>query len=200
MANRLPTNRQFVGKFGRKQMITLTNPRKHIFILVTFFIALSFALALLMVLSSTHTAQAAPVAGGTNVSGPIITHTTWTVTGSPYLMTDDVTVNPGITLTVEPGVVVIGTIQDTALIINGHLQAIGTISSPITFTAPITVPGAWSGVIFSGGSSHLAHVTVRYSEIGIIIRNTNLNTNIILEEYTYPQKLDHVLSDIYAGK
>jgi hypothetical protein len=167
MANRLPTNRQFVGKFGRKQMITLTNPRKHIFILVTFFIALSFALALLMVLSSTHTAQAAPVAGGTNVSGPIITHTTWTVAGSPYIMIDDVTVNSGITLTIEPNVTVMGEL-DTSLTINGHLQAIGTKQQHITFTSVLN-SGAneWNALFFKSGSGQLEYAIMRYAEIGV---------------------------------
>ena len=42
----------------------------------------------------------------TNVSGTIATDTTWSWAYSPYVVTDNVTVNSGVTLTVEPGVIV----------------------------------------------------------------------------------------------
>ena len=40
----------------------------------------------------------------TDVSGEISQDTTWTLSGSPYIITGDVTVNGGYTLTIEPGV------------------------------------------------------------------------------------------------
>jgi len=48
------------------------------------------------------------VAAATNVSGTISTNTTWTAANSPYVMTGNVTVNAGVTLTIEPGVTVQG--------------------------------------------------------------------------------------------
>ena len=44
----------------------------------------------------------------THVSSDIITNTTWTVADSPYILTDIIIVNEGVTLTVEPGVLVMG--------------------------------------------------------------------------------------------
>lgn len=40
----------------------------------------------------------------TDVSGEINIDTTWALANSPYVMTGDVTVMPGVTLTIEPGV------------------------------------------------------------------------------------------------
>ncbi|MCI0726184.1 MAG: dockerin type I domain-containing protein, partial [Chloroflexi bacterium] len=81
----------------------------------------------------------------TTVSGPIITHTTWTTAGSPYILTADVIVNPGITLTIEPGVVVMGQ-TNAELQVQGHLEAIGAPAQPITFTsATDSGPTQWQG-------------------------------------------------------
>ena len=40
----------------------------------------------------------------TSVSGGIYQNTTWTITGSPYIVTGSIVVFPGKTLTIEPGV------------------------------------------------------------------------------------------------
>jgi RHS repeat-associated protein len=108
----------------------------------------------------------------TNVSGVITASTTWNVAGSPYILTTDVTVDSGATLTVEPGVVVMGrSLSD--LIVKGRLEAIGSAEQPILFTSEIdTAPGQWPGLIFDGGAGNLRHATVRYggqgSNIGVI--------------------------------
>jgi len=45
-------------------------------------------------------------AGPTPVSGPIVVPTTWTSANSPYVVTDTVTVNAGVILTIEEGTIV----------------------------------------------------------------------------------------------
>ena len=40
----------------------------------------------------------------TSVSGGIYQNTTWTIAGSPYIVTGSVVVFPGNTLTIQPGV------------------------------------------------------------------------------------------------
>ncbi len=102
----------------------------------------------------------AAVYAQTNVSGTITEDTTWTLAGSPYIVTSDITVgNPsyiGATLTIEPGVEVrfepgtglfIG--DDTGY---GALSAQGTEESPIIFTsnAASPSPGDWKGILIDG--------------------------------------------------
>ncbi len=43
---------------------------------------------------------------GTDVTGDINTNTTWTTSGSPYLIKNNITVKSSATLTINPGVIV----------------------------------------------------------------------------------------------
>jgi hypothetical protein len=99
---------------------------------------------------------------GVDVSGAISQDTTWTLANSPYVLTGDVTVNAGVTLTIEPGVVVMGW-SNVELQVLGHLEAVGSESAPITFTSVSdSRPGQWTGLVFDGGTGNLVHTTVRY--------------------------------------
>lgn len=70
----------------------------------------------------------------TDVSGFITADETWMLADSPYVVTADVKVTTGNTLTIEPGVLVQFN-DNVALNIEGALVAIGTSVSPIVFTA-----------------------------------------------------------------
>lgn len=95
-------------------------------------------------------------------SGPITADETWCAANSPHLLTGDVTVSPGVTLTVEPGTVVGGN-TTVELNVQGHLIAIGTPAQPITFTsATNTAPNQWSGLVFEGGTGEMEYTLVRY--------------------------------------
>jgi uncharacterized repeat protein (TIGR01451 family) len=117
----------------------------------------------------------------TQVSGVISSNATWALANSPYLVVGDVTVNAGVRLTIEPGVVVkFGAGRN--LTINGILDAQGTAGSRIMFTsikddsiggdangdgsATWPRPGDWGRIVFGDTSvdsqTRLRFATVRY--------------------------------------
>ncbi len=90
----------------------------------------------------------------TNVSGGIYNNVTWTLSGSPYIVTGNIVVFPGKTLTIEPGVEVrvqgngYPNSMGISIEIRGMLVAVGTATAPITFKADgiVTDPYTWSGI------------------------------------------------------
>jgi hypothetical protein len=85
--------------------------------------------AVLAILLLTNVATADTI----TVSGDLTTNTTWSA-GNVYVVTADVRVVPGVTLTVQPGTIV--KLQDDAsLLVDGNLQAVGTAGQRIYFTS-----------------------------------------------------------------
>jgi hypothetical protein len=88
--------------------------------------------------------------GQTYVSGFINANTTWDLAGSPYIVTGNALLSHGLTLIINPGVV-IKFDSDKALQIDGELIAIGTPQNRITFTSNQSVPqaGDWAKLHFA---------------------------------------------------
>jgi len=111
---------------------------------------------------------AAPKASGTTVpSGTITTTTTWSLSGSPYVVQGRLTIGGGttpVTLTIDPGVEVrFAANTEIDLWDLGSLVAQGTATRPITFTsnAATPAPGDWNYLYFAAGSTgRLAHCDV----------------------------------------
>ncbi len=89
----------------------------------------------------------------TYVSGLITTNTIWDTLNDPYIISGNTLVTDSVKLTILPGTVVKFYAQK-ALQINGELNAIGTDSARITFTANNTNPSAgyWDAIIFTSTS------------------------------------------------
>ena len=69
----------------------------------------------------------------TQVSGDITENTTWTLSGSPYLVTADLTIHEGVTLTINAGVAV--KVKYRQIHVKGTLIADGNASQKIYFTS-----------------------------------------------------------------
>lgn len=90
---------------------------------------------------------------GTMVLPNIEEDTTWTKANSPYNITYNTTVAAGVTLTIDPGVIV--KVDDSlALLIDGTIIAEGTEAEPITFTN--RGQENWKNIVVSALSSGTA--------------------------------------------
>ncbi len=120
----------------------------------------------------------AVAAGPTHVSGTIVANTTWTAADSPYVLDGGVTVNPGVTLTIEPGVVVKGTGGDRYLQIYGTLAADAGGASRIYFTSlrDDSVAGDTNGdgSATSPAAGDWGGIAVRAASTGSVLRNVEI--------------------------
>jgi uncharacterized protein (TIGR03437 family) len=127
-----------------------------------------------------------------NVGGAINADATWTTSQSPVLVSSNIHVASGATLTIQPGVVVrFAPGGDSGITVDGSLVAVGTEEKPIYFTSSLDhgtkfnlAPGGfdtttanagdWDGIRLNGktNTSHIEHATVRYSRNGILVQGS----------------------------
>ena len=128
---------------------------------------------------------------GTNISGLINSDITWTLGKSPYIITGNVLVNSGVTLTIEPGVTVKFN-DDLYLKIEGIIKAVGTSSKKIVFESNNSSQNKsdWSGIRIRPSSStsidanqdyssgsQFKYVTIKNADIGLYVYDTGLHTS-----------------------
>jgi len=109
----------------------------------------------------------------TNISGNIENNATYTTASSPYIVTGNLNVNAGVTLTIEPGVEV--RVND-----GYYIQVYGTLNaSGATFTSNTgTTPGAWQGIYVSyhyspdAGTVNLDNCIVEYAQSVFVRKGT----------------------------
>jgi parallel beta-helix repeat protein len=116
-----------------------------------------------------------PVARATYVEGPVTQDTVWTLLESPFVLANNVTVYPNVTLTIEPGVEVrFG--GSFSIIVSGKLYADGT-QNTINFTSNKITPavGDWGAIEFNGtAKSTLIGCFISYATNGILVDNANV--------------------------
>ena len=113
----------------------------------------------------------------TYIEGHITEDTTWTMVDSPYVVSNDIFIDPNVTLAIEPGVEVkFG--GSFTLHVQGTLYAVGMPQRPITFTSNSQFPqrGDWQSIWFQTTSSWstLDHILVKYATDGIASENGKL--------------------------
>jgi parallel beta-helix repeat protein len=136
-----------------------------------------------------------------------ITATTTLTTNNVYVVTGQTTINAGVTITIQPGVIV--KFQNSGstkgkLIVNGNLQALGTSSNRVIFTsihddsfggdtnqnggASRANPGDWDGISFGSTSSGSAldNVLVMYggSDSNIVVNGASVNLSNSVISYS----------------
>lgn len=102
--------------------------------------------------------------GPTPVCGNVAEGAVWQRLSGPYVVTCDVVVPAGVTLTLEPGTVV-KLNSETGIKVAGTLLAQGTAEQPILFTSNRSRlrRGDWDGIdVSAGGRATFEHATIEY--------------------------------------
>ncbi len=139
---------------------------KHSAFLVLMSIALVFSSAFIVMTVSDN------VCADTTITGGHITiDTNWTLANSPYYIEGNVYVDPGVVLTIEPGVVVKFD-GYYSLMSNGTINATGNSINRITFTSNRTTPTPkdWYGIVArDNGTVNLAYCNITYANVGVFL-------------------------------
>jgi len=130
------------------------------------------------------------VSAQTNFSGGIYSDTTWTLANSPYILTDTVVVFPGVTLTIQPGVVVKFDTNVQLEIRQATLIANGTNSDSITFTSNSSTPfpGIWSGILQNACNGQFNYCNFHYANRGIFCNDPYYSMTIKNSSFSYNLK------------
>jgi hypothetical protein len=113
------------------------------------------------------------VHASTNVTGVLPSDTTWTKANSPYILTGNVLVSNGLTLTIEAGVTV--NLGSYYIMVNGTLRARGSPADKIQF---------------NGGSVRFTPYGSNWNEAagsGSTIENANLSSTAIIIDAVAPK-------------
>ena len=120
------------------------------------------------------------------VGGQTITTTLWYGT---VIITGDVVVGAGQTLTIDAGTQVLFVradvngdgVGDYTLTVDGTLISNGTAANPVVFTgqnAAAKVPGGWDRIVLNGAGSSLTYTIIEYADVGIVLNTGATLTNV----------------------
>jgi hypothetical protein len=129
-----------------------------------------------------------PLAHATYVEGPITRDTIWTLVDSPFILSNDVTVSPTATLTIEPGVEVrFG--GEFSIIVNGQIIADGTDDKTILFTTNDPTQHAfWNTITITGSQQSLfSNCIIEFASNGTTLDGGNVN----IQKSTFRSNLEN---------
>ncbi|MBU1896976.1 right-handed parallel beta-helix repeat-containing protein [Myxococcota bacterium] len=117
-------------------------------------------------------------AQATDVSGALLGDATWSPQGNPWVVTGDVHVPEGVTLTIQAGVEVRFSLVDdaglntarTELRVDGALSVEGAAGAPVRFTSASNTPGRgnWEGIIVgTTGAVEMAYANIAWAVRGL---------------------------------
>ena len=138
---------------------------------------------------------------GTFIDDDIISDTTWDKNGSPYTIVSNIAINEGVTLTVQPGVI-IRIVDDVQLVVNGIFNSVGTNNDLVTISGQGEKRN-WSFALGGNGQiiqkynlieeSFLIKDTVYVSTYGVSIENCIIKGALVFDLGNY---IDVVLSNL----
>jgi parallel beta-helix repeat protein len=124
---------------------------------------------------------------GTSVSGSIDTDTTWDLAGSPYNVVNHITVEAGVSLTIDPGVVVKfnGAYR---MLVDGNLTAVGNATDMILITSNKATPSMqqWNKIkINPSGHAEIRYCNISCATTGLELESSsnNVTNNIFWLNY-----------------
>ena len=133
---------------------------------------------------------------GTNITGLISTNMIWYLSGSPYYIIGNVSVDQEAILTIKPGVEVLFN-GSNSLIIDGVLNATGTPKNPIIFSSNATNPqkADWDSILIKNKRSTIKNAKISYANNGIKLEDG------LCEIYnnTFYNNTNGVFVDIWDG-
>lgn len=136
----------------------------------------------------------------TDVSGHITSDTTWNASGNPYIVKENVYLDKGVHLTIQPGVI-IKFDGYYYLDVMGNLNVKGNETHNVTFTKNDLNPSvtSWNGIrIKQDGSAYICDCSISNVYYGILIdRSSNItlmNTTIIDSTYGLSIAYSHDIS------